>query len=346
MTDTRGPRGIVWAVTFTCPLRCVHCYTESGRRPSRQLDLPDLLAVTDGLIAMNPIEIALAGGEPLLVPGIYEIARRITAAGVDASIWTSGWNIKPAMIEDITSSFDRIHVSVDGATAEVHDAIRGRRGSFDRALDTLRMLDDASRERVERGGEPVFFGVDYVVTKSNYDQLQDFCGRIAHRFPELKFVTFGSALPIGLASRKGFAEHELLSDEQSAAMAAESTAAELASLAPAGVEVRTSDNRAANPYLNDGDPAITFLEVEPDGAVRAFPIYEGTVGNILTEPGDILWRRALDRRFDPFVKEAFASVRTLKDWAAAVRRIDYHFGTDEVRARIDRRPEFLPLTPA
>jgi MoaA/NifB/PqqE/SkfB family radical SAM enzyme len=346
MTKRLGPRGIVWVVTYTCPLRCVHCYTESGRRPAAHPGRQGLFDIADQLIRMHPFEIALAGGEPLLVPGIYDVARRISAAGIDVSVWTSGWNTKPAMIHELISTFGPIHVSIDGSTAEVHDAIRGRRGSFDRALETLRLLDEASRERVARGGEPVIFGVDYVVTRGNYDQREDFVRRIAPRFPGLNFVTFESALPIGLASRDGFVQHELLSDDQAAAMASESAVAELAALAPAGVEISADDHRGAHPYLNGGNPETTFMELEPDGGVRAFPIYEGTVGNILTEPGEVLWQRALDRRLDPFVRETFAAVRTIEDWAVAVRRLDYHFGTDEVRARIDRRPEFLPLTPA
>ncbi|MDX6283096.1 MAG: hypothetical protein QOH03_4167, partial [Kribbellaceae bacterium] len=78
MTEIPPPTGVVWDVTFACPLRCQHCYTESGRRPSKQLGLPELLEIADSLIAMKPREISIAGGEPLLVPGIAQIARRIT----------------------------------------------------------------------------------------------------------------------------------------------------------------------------------------------------------------------------------------------------------------------------
>jgi pyruvate-formate lyase-activating enzyme len=346
MTQRRRPSGIVWVVTYTCPLRCVHCYTESGRRPAAHPGLPGLFAIADALIAMKPFEIALAGGEPLLTPGIYDVARRITAAGVDVSVWTSGWNTKPAMIEELITTFGPIHVSIDGSTAGVHDAIRGRRGSFDRALNTLRMLDEASRERVARGGDPVIFGVDYVVTRSNRHQVREFCAEILPRFPELSFLTYGAALPIGLASRTGFAEHELLDTDEAAAIVHESAIADLRSVTPPGVELLPQNGLSAHPQLAGGVPETTFMELEPDGSVRAMPIYEGTVGNILTEPGEVLWERALERRSDPFVLETFAAVRTMKDWAAAVRRIDHHFGTTEVRDRIDRRPEFLPLTPA
>jgi hypothetical protein len=33
----------------------------------------------------------------------------------------------------------------------------------------------------------------------------------------------------------------------------------------------------------------------------------------------------------------------MRDWAEACRTIDYHYGSDAVRARIDRRPAFVGL---
>ena len=38
------PSVVLWEITYACPLRCTHCYTESGRRPSRQLSLDQMLA--------------------------------------------------------------------------------------------------------------------------------------------------------------------------------------------------------------------------------------------------------------------------------------------------------------
>lgn len=60
----------------------------------------------------------------------------------------------------------------------------------------------------------------------------------------------------------------------------------------------------------------------------------------MEEPPAELWRRAVQRWTDPFVTEALSGAGTVRGWAEAVRRIDHHFGSDEVRARIDRRPAF------
>ncbi|ARX89288.1 hypothetical protein SMD44_08775 [Streptomyces alboflavus] len=82
---------VVWDTTYACPLRCSHCYSESGRRPSRQLGPDDMLRVADALVALGPRVVALSGGEPLVVRGVFDVAERLRAGGVKLSINTSGW---------------------------------------------------------------------------------------------------------------------------------------------------------------------------------------------------------------------------------------------------------------
>ncbi|MDT5033043.1 MAG: hypothetical protein QOC94_3214, partial [Actinoplanes sp.] len=144
MDITSGPFDVIWDITYACPLRCIHCYSESGRRPSRQLPTAELSRVADALIAMRPGAIALAGGEPLIVPELLEIAGRMAAAGIQVVLYTGGWPVKEHRADDLLRVFSQINVSVDGATAEVHDRIRGRAGSFDRAVAALTMLDAAA----------------------------------------------------------------------------------------------------------------------------------------------------------------------------------------------------------
>ncbi|MGA4837872.1 radical SAM protein [Streptomyces sp. G45] len=154
MTRCSGPEVVVWDTTYACPLRCSHCYSESGRRPSRQLGPQDMLRVADALIALRPRVVALSGGEPLVVRGLFEVADRLRAAGVNLSINTSGWVMTRALAERLADRFDEVIVSLDGATAEVHDRIRGRQGSFGRVLAALAVLDEVCGERgaAGRGG--------------------------------------------------------------------------------------------------------------------------------------------------------------------------------------------------
>lgn len=301
-----------------------------------------MLRVADALVALKPPAVALSGGEPLLVKGIFEVAEQMSRAGVPVSLYTSGWSLAPWMVEDIARVFSRVVVSVDGATPEVHDRIRARTGSFNRAMNALTLLDDAARERRARGEKPIRFGIDCVVVRSNFHQLEEFCTTIAPRFPEMQFIWLGAAAPSGLASRVGFADHELLTDLQASQLAGTELPMRLQSLAPATVGVGTTDNRPLqmHPDLVAKGMAFRAMQVEPDGEVRAMAIYEGTVGNILIEDPAVLWDRVVARWHDPFVTGVLSPVRTMKDWADAARQIDYHFASEQVRTRIDRRPAF------
>ncbi|WP_424530278.1 radical SAM protein [Sphaerisporangium viridialbum] len=348
MDALAGPTDVIWDVTYACPLRCSHCYSESGRRAARQLGHGEMLEVADAIVSLGPRSVEFAGGEPLLVKGIHEVAERIARAGIEVNLYTSGWTFTREMAGEITRAFSRITVSVDGATAEVHDRVRGRAGSFGRAMDTLAVLDAVSRRRVASGAPTLEFGIDCAVIRSNLHQLEEFCSEIAPRFPGMSFLTFAAAVPSGLASRPGFGELELLINDQIRALTSPETERRLRAAAPASVSVRPSDNFVLmmHPMMVEDGSALPLMQIEPDGEVRAMPIYEGIVGNILKEDPALLWQRAVARWSDPFVVEALTPVRSMAQWAEATRRIDHHFGTDEVRARIDRRPAYTgPATP-
>ncbi|MFD5697191.1 radical SAM protein [Streptomyces lasiicapitis] len=349
MSRCSGPEVVVWDTTYACPLRCSHCYSESGRRPSRQLAPEDMLRVADALISLGPRVVALSGGEPLVVRGVFEVAERLRAAGVKLSINTSGWVMNRALAEQLGDHFDEVIVSLDGTTPEVHDRIRGRKGSFDRVLAALALLDRMAGDRGAAGRGRPRLGIDCVVIRSNFPQLEDFAADIVHRFPHLNTLGFNAAVPEGLASRPEFGVHELIDDEQVARLTSAELRSRLRELAPPSVSVHTTDNLnlVMHPERVASGVDTPVMQVEPDGRVRGIPVYEGTVGSLLEVPAAELWERTLDRLEDPFVVETLSSVNSMQTWAEAVRRMDRRFGSPEDIARIDRRsvrtnpPEFV-----
>ena len=343
MNIGRTPYFVVWDVTYACPLRCTHCYSESGRRASRQLGLDGLYRVADALISMKPKGVILSGGEPLLVREIFEVVGRMCNAGIAVHLYTSGWVLTPTMLPSIMNLFTRVTVSVDGATAKVHDHIRGRAGSYARAMNALTQLDHAVRDRRRRGERSPSLGIDFVVMQSNCVQLEELCTVVAPKFPGMNFISFNAVVPTGLGSRAGFVEQEILNEEQVALLREGQLAQKLQSLAPDTIEVTTTDNRVLqmHPDFLAAGMSIPVMQIEPDGMVRAMPIYEGTVGSLLTESPGVLWERAVKRWSDPFVIDALTPARTMTAWAEATRRIDQYFGSAEDRARISRRPPYM-----
>lgn len=337
-----GPSYVIWDITYACPLRCVHCYSESGRRPSRQLQFEELLKIADALISLRPAQLAFSGGEPMSVPGLTLLASRIREAGIETALYTSGWALTPDAAWRLMNVFSEIHVSVDGADAATHDRIRGRAGSYERAMAALAALNKEADLRYTAGQPPFRFGIDSVVMRGNFDGVERFCREVLPRFPMLHTVLFGAVVPSGLASREGFSRHELLSEDQVERLTSPAFRALLSGLAPSTVDVQTSSNRELqmHPDLIADGMVFPAMQVEPDGEVRAMPIYEGTVGNLLTEEPGELWRRSVERWSDPFVMSVLSSARTWPEWAEATRKIDEHFGNERVRARIAARPAY------
>lgn len=337
------PPFVNWDITYACPLRCSHCYSESGRRPSRQVPLDKLLRIADVLVSMRPQGVSISGGEPLLVSGLRAVAERLAAGGIAPAIFTSGFGVDEESGAWIGELFSNVHVSVDGADAAAHDFIRGREGSFDEAMGALSLFDALAEKRLASGGGRLNFGIDFSAVQSNFNQIERMCCEIAPRFPHLQFLILTAAVPSGLATREGYAELELLTDEQTARLRDRAFSARLKALAPAGVRVIAGDNfrhLVSQERIASGKAFTNVLQLEPDGQVRGIPTHEGTVGSILEEPAEVLWKRVEARHFDPFVARELSAVRTMREWAAAARNIDRHFASPADLVRLSRRADY------
>lgn len=330
-------RRFIWDLTYACPLRCVHCYSESGRRPGRMLARADMLRLVQVITDCRPRpeRISFAGGEPLLAPWWDEAARLLKASGIPVTMFVSGWRMDDGVAEKLADAVSAVTVSVDGADAPRHDAVRGRRGSFERAMAAIATLDRVKQERLRAGGECYELGVDYTMTRTGIDDLDIFVDDVTSKFRALDYVRIGAAIPIGLAQEETFVEKHLLSDaELDRLMKSEPT---LVARAQNGATVEVSDIRSFLPTSRLSGETASVAQIEPDGELRAFAIYEAKVGNVLQEPLDTLWRRALAWRREPFVQEQTHSIESLVDWARAARALDRRYGSDADKARIARR---------
>ena len=90
-------------------------------------------------------EVCILGGEPLLMPGWFQIAKAVENLGMDLVLISNGWLINPALVKKIQriKCLDRIGISLDGATAEVHDQTgRSPLGSIAGANQPLQVCGD------------------------------------------------------------------------------------------------------------------------------------------------------------------------------------------------------------
>lgn len=132
------PVHVVWEITLACDLKCLHCGSRAGRRRPNELSTAECLEVVEALARLGTREVSLIGGEAYLRRDWTQIVRAIRSHGMYCAIQTGGRNLTPRrMAAAVDAGLQGIGVSLDGLEA-LHDRVRGVRGSFIRATDTLR----------------------------------------------------------------------------------------------------------------------------------------------------------------------------------------------------------------
>lgn len=114
----------------SCNLSCTHCLVSSGPSGHRGLPTEVLLSAVDQAKALGAERVFLTGGEPLLRKDLAALAERVTAHhGLELIVLTNATLLdRPsarALLEPLDRGRVRFQVSLDGARAEDHDALRG-----------------------------------------------------------------------------------------------------------------------------------------------------------------------------------------------------------------------------
>ncbi len=160
-----APICLTWELTYACNLACVHCLSSSGRRDPRELSTAQCRALIDEMERMQVFYVNIGGGEPTVRPDFWDLVGYATSHHVGVKFSTNGVKITPAIARRLAASdYVDVQISLDGATAEVNDAVRGA-GSYATALRAIRNLADAGF----RG-----FKISVVVTRHNIGQLDEF----------------------------------------------------------------------------------------------------------------------------------------------------------------------------
>lgn len=160
-----APICLTWELTYACNLACVHCLSSSGRRDPRELTTEECYGVIDELQRLQVFYVNIGGGEPMLRRDFFDILAYGGSHDVGVKFSTNGTYIDaPAARRLAAMDYLDIQVSIDGATADVNDLVRGE-GSHAAALAAMRHLAEA-----EFGP----FKVSIVATRHNIDQLDEF----------------------------------------------------------------------------------------------------------------------------------------------------------------------------
>lgn len=162
------PIFICWETTKACLLTCRHCRAKSIRQR-----LPDELSREEGLRLIDQMlefgepypALLLTGGDPLMRPDLFELIEAARKKGIYTAVAASVSPLldreKMERLRDLDIQI--VSVSLDGATAELHDRIRNVPGTFDA---TIRVIETAAEVGLR-------LQVNSTIMKSNLEQLAD-----------------------------------------------------------------------------------------------------------------------------------------------------------------------------
>ena len=164
-----APDTIQVSLTNLCNLKCKMCSVWSNYDQREELSLAELLEVVDQAAEWGIPEINLCGGEPLLSDKCFTVIEHSKKRGLKVILTTNGTvidgDISAALVR---SGVDIVCISLDGATAAVHDSIRGIPGTYAKIISGIESL-----HAVKDSGRPVTVLI-FTLHNENLDEAVEY----------------------------------------------------------------------------------------------------------------------------------------------------------------------------
>lgn len=160
-----APLMVVWNFTQACNFKCKHCYQDAHRPLPDELTFDEKIALVDKLAALDVPMLAFSGGEPLMGPHFWEVARHAADVGFHMSVATNGSLCTPENVQRLVDSgIGYTEISLDSIDPAKHDDFRGGQGYWEAAV---RGIDNSI------ANPNMKTGVATTVTQLNIDELEN-----------------------------------------------------------------------------------------------------------------------------------------------------------------------------
>ncbi|MFC2049030.1 radical SAM protein [Elusimicrobiota bacterium] len=141
------PRVVVWELTLTCNMKCIHCGSTAG--PDKQLldelDTEKAIDLVHQLAGIGTKRIVISGGEPFLRKDWYDISLEIAKIGIIPAFISNAFILNEDIADKILQ-LQKIHpqtqvgLSFDG-NEKIHDYLRQTKGSFKNVINAIKILN-------------------------------------------------------------------------------------------------------------------------------------------------------------------------------------------------------------
>jgi len=157
-----APLVVVWNYTNLCNLRCKYCYQSAGKSLNDELSFEEKIDLINQMVDANVAYLAFSGGEPILEERFWDVLN-YASKFLHISIASNGILLENRdIVNRLTDNGAKnVFVSLDGATAESHEFIRGK-GNFKRTINGIENLVASKYINV---------GINTVVTNRNYEEV-------------------------------------------------------------------------------------------------------------------------------------------------------------------------------
>lgn len=134
-------RTLSWAIlelTDQCNFNCIWCYAKSGLS-GQHMSKENVKRIIEILANSKIIQITFSGGEPLLYPHLKESIKIAKDYGMVVHVNTNGYFLTKKLAKELYDlGLTQVQINIDSLDFRKHDQIRGKKGSFDRAIKALK----------------------------------------------------------------------------------------------------------------------------------------------------------------------------------------------------------------
>lgn len=270
------PLTIQYELTTNCNLKCKHCYNQSGLNHNNdKMKGKEWIDLTKYIISKGGIfQSIISGGEPLLMgDDLITIMDLLHNDGTGFVLITNGWLLNQKWIDKFKKyDFYWLQVSIDGFDKKYHDHFRGVEGSWERAVE--------GAFNVTKAGIPLV--IAHTITPDNLNDLENMV--------DLSYKLGASSIILGEVSPSGRAieNSEIFMNTEY-----KNIMYEKIEQVSKQFQGKISIQRASSTKIQLQQYQIlpnSGVIIRPNGDVRIDCMAPFTIGNVLENPIDVIWK--------------------------------------------------------